>query len=185
VLFVGNVAANKGVMTACEAVLSLRERHPGLRLQILGTGDDDLIHDLQERARRENAADSIEVHGFVSVRERLPAFYRAADVVCSPAVHEVGVANVYIEAMAAGCPVVAADSGAAPEAIVQRETGLLVPPDDVGATAAALHEILADAGLRERLGAAGRRRAEEYFAMDHYVARVLASYQRALVRSPG
>jgi glycosyltransferase involved in cell wall biosynthesis len=180
VLFVGNVAANKGITTLCDAILRLRERHPGLRLQVLGKADDDLVDELAERARSERASDSFEFHGFVADRSQLPAFYRGADVFCSAADHEPGVANVYLEAMAAGRPVVAASTGAAPEAVIERETGLLVPPHDVAALATALDELLTDATLRERLGAAGRRRAEEYFALDRYIERVLAVYERAI-----
>jgi glycogen synthase len=182
VLFVGNVAANKGVTTAAEAVLRLRDDHPDVRLQILGTGDDDLVDELQAHAREEGAADAIEFLGFVGNRDRLPQIYGAADVFCSPADHEVGVANVYIEAMACGCPVVAAVTGAAPEVIKDRETGMLVPPNDVVATRAALDAVLRDPALRERLGAAARRRAETEFAMEHYLERVLGTYARALAR---
>ena len=184
VLFVGNVAANKGVATVVEAVLGLLDEHPGVRLQILGTGDDDLVDELQARAREAGAAGAIEFHGFVADRARLPAYYGGADVFCSPADHEVGVANVYIEAMACGCPVVAAVTGAAPEVVEDGETGLLVPPNDVGATRAALAAVLRDPKLGERLGSAGRRRAEREFAMDRYLERVLATYERALARRP-
>jgi glycosyltransferase involved in cell wall biosynthesis len=95
----------------------------------------------------------------------------------------VGVANVYLEAMASGCPVVASSTGGAPEAVVDGETGLLVEPGDVEATAAALDRVLGDAALRERMGDAGRRRVDDYFAMDRYVDRVLATYARAIDRS--
>jgi glycosyltransferase involved in cell wall biosynthesis len=184
VLFVGNIAANKGVVTAVEAVLRLRNDHPGVRLQILGTGDDDLVDELQAQARAQGAADALEFQGFVADRAQLPAFYGAADVFCSPADHEVGVANVYIEAMACGCPVVAAVTGAAPEVVEDLETGFLVPPNDVAATRDALHVILRDPELRQRLGAAARRRAEDEFAMDKYIERVLATYERALAARP-
>jgi glycosyltransferase involved in cell wall biosynthesis len=184
VLFVGNIAANKGVVTVAEAVLRLRADHPGVRLQILGTGDDDLIDELQARAREQGAVDTFEFHGFVADRAQLPAFYGAADVFCSPAYHEVGVANVYIEAMACGCPVVAAVTGAAPEVVEDRETGFLVPPNDVGATRDALDAVLSDPQRRQRLGSAARRRVEDDFAMDRYVERVLATYERALARRP-
>lgn len=185
VLFVGNVAANKGVTTVVEAVLGLRREHPGVRLQILGTGDDDLVDELQGRAREAGAADALDFVGFVADRSRLPRFYGAADVFCSPADHEVGVANVYIEAMACGCPVVAAVTGAAPEVVADGETGVLVPPNDAVATQAALDTLLRDRRLRRRLGAASRRRAETEFAMDRYLERVLATYERALARRPG
>ncbi len=63
------------------------------------------------------------------------------------------------------------------------ETGLLVPRNDVDAVVRALDRILADAPLRRRMGQAGRRRVEEYFAMDKYIQRVLAVYHKAIDRS--
>src|SRR5260370_30214527 len=179
VLFVGNIAANKGVQTVLEAVLRLRSKYPNIRLQILGKCDDALAEELQARAYAEGAAENVEFHGFVH-RERLPQFYQAAEVFCSPAHYEGGVANVYIEAMACGCPVVASTAGGAPEAIVDGETGVLVPPRDADAVVAALDVIVGDTARRRRMGNTGRRRAEDYFAMDKYIVRVLAAYEKAI-----
>ena len=94
------------MLTLVEAALQLRVQHPTLLLQILGKGDDELVSDIRRRAAEAGAADSIEFVGFVG-REQLPEFYRKAWVFASPAQHEVGVANVYLEAMASECPVVA------------------------------------------------------------------------------
>jgi glycosyltransferase involved in cell wall biosynthesis len=116
-------------------------------------------------------------------RTGLPELYRRADVFCSPALYEGGVANVYIEAMACGCPVVASTAGAAPEAVVDGETGILVPPRDVEATVKALDTILGEGNLRRRMGEAGRRMVEDYFAMDKYILRVLTAYQKTMERS--
>ena len=182
VLFVGNIAENKGVGTTLEAVLRLRARHPDIRLQIAGKPEEEPVAALRERIARAGAEANVELLGFVG-RSELPALYRGAHLFASPAYHEVGVANVYIEAMACGCPVVAAGTGGAPEAIRDGESGLLVPPGDAGATATAIDRLLSDPALRRRMGEAGRARAEEYFGMDHYIKRVLAVYQRALARS--
>lgn len=182
VLFAGNFAVNKGALTVFEAVLRLRDRHPGLRLRMLGK-ENSLSEALAERAREAGAAETVEIVGFVGDRQTVASHYRGADVFCSTALHEVGVANVYLEAMASGCPVVASSTGGAPEAVVHGETGLLVEPGDVDATAAALDRILSDRALAERMGAAGRRRVDDYFAMDRYVDRVLATYERAITRS--
>jgi glycosyltransferase involved in cell wall biosynthesis len=181
VLFVGNVEASKGVKTVFEAVLQLRERHAGIRLQVLGSGD--VAAELQARAKREGAEDCLELVGHVGRRELLPQYYRSAHVMASPADHEVGVANVYVEAMSCACPVVAADAGGAPEAVDHEQSGLLVPPRDVEATRVALDRILGDAAFASRLGAAGRRRAETYFRVDHYIGRVLSAYGEAIERS--
>lgn len=180
VLFVGNIAGNKGVHTVFEAVLKLRPRFPAIRLQLLGKGDEDLIRQFRQTAEAAGAGDMLDFVGFVNDRSRMPDYYRNAHVFCSPAHHEVGVANVYIEAMASGCPVVAADTGGAPEAVIDGKTGFLVPPDNSDAVAAALQRVLGDAEARVRMGHAARQRAEEYFAMDHYTDRVLATYRRAI-----
>jgi glycosyltransferase involved in cell wall biosynthesis len=179
VLFVGNIANNKGVKTVVAAVLRLRSKYPNIRLQVLGTGDDGLREDLERWVHRCGAEANIEFLGFVE-RSRLPDFYRRANVFCSPALYEGGVANVYLEAMASGCPVVASIAGAAPEAVTDGVTGLLVPPEDEGAVVAALDQILSNATLAGQLGEAGRRRVEEYFAMDKYIVRVLKNYQKAI-----
>jgi glycosyltransferase involved in cell wall biosynthesis len=182
VLFVGNIAGNKGVQTVFEAVLRIRAKYPDVQLQIAGEGDEGLLRKLRWRARTERAEANVQFLGFVD-RSKLPELYRGAHVFCSPAQYEGGVANVYIEAMACGCPVVASTAGGAPEAVVDGQTGLLVPPEDVEAVATALARILGDAPLRRWMGEAGRRRAEDYFAMDKYILRVLATYQKAIDNS--
>jgi glycosyltransferase involved in cell wall biosynthesis len=182
VLFVGNIVANKGVKTVLEAVLRLRADHPRLRLVLAGKGDEGLLEDLRRRAESARAADALEYAGFIGDRRSLPALYASADVFCSPAHHEVGVANVYVEAMACGVPVVACDTGGAPEAVTHEVTGLLVPPGDVEATTSALHRILADESLRTTMSGNARRRAVEYFAQERYIERVLRAYERALQR---
>jgi len=68
-----------------------------------------------------------------------------------------------LEAMAAGLPVVASSVGGVPELVVEGETGLLVPPGDPGALAAAIERLLDDSALRRQLGAAGRNRVSEHF----------------------
>jgi glycosyltransferase involved in cell wall biosynthesis len=181
VLFVGNIVGNKGVEVVFEAVLRLRARRPDIRLQVVGDCGG-LALELQERAAREGAEGNVDFTGFVG-RAGLPALYQAAQVFCSPAQYEGGVANVYLEAMACACPVVASTAGGAPEAVADGETGLLVPPDDVGAVARALDQILGDGPRRRRMGEAARRRVEDYFAMDKYIARVLTIYQKAIDRS--
>lgn len=179
VLFVGNIAANKGVETVLEAVLRLRFKYPNVRLQILGKCDDGLEEELLCKARAAGAGPNIEFHGFVD-RARLPEFYGRAQVFCSPAQYEGDVANVYIEAMASGCPVVASIAGAGAEAVVDGETGILVPPLDSGAVTRALDLILSNESLRRRMGESGRQLVEHYFAMDKYILRVLAAYQKAI-----
>jgi glycosyltransferase involved in cell wall biosynthesis len=183
VLFVGNVSENKGVDVALDAVLELRPRHPGLRLQVVGKGDDDLAQRLLARADAHGTPDALELVGFVGERARMPDFYRRTTVFCSPAEHEPGVANVFLEAMACGCPAVASTAGGGTEAVIEGVTGELVPPGDVAATAAALESIVGDPDRRARMSAAARAHAVERFGAEGYVARVLSVYDRAIERA--
>src|SRR5262249_20816638 len=65
VLFVGNVALNKGVRTVVESTLRLRSKYAGIRLQVLGKGDDRLQQELQEYVRAQGATENVEFLGFV------------------------------------------------------------------------------------------------------------------------
>lgn len=181
ILFVGNLAASKGAGTAVEAVLRLRSRYPDIKLQIIGRGDGKFVAELQSRVEADDATSNVDFLGFVD-HERLPAFYQRADVFCSPATYEGGTANVYLEAMACGCPVVASTAGGAVEAVVDGTTGCLVPPDDVGLVADALDLILGDELLRHRMKENCRTRAERHFSMDRYISRILGVYQAAIDR---
>ena len=182
VLFAGDFSYSKGAKVAFDAVMRLRARHPAIKLRMLGK-ETDLSRELVMRARADGAGDNLEMVGFVEDRDELARHYREADVFCSTADHEVGVANVYIEAMASGCPVVASTTGGAPEAVVDGESGLLVPPRSVDATADALGRIVGDPGLRGRMSVEARARVDDYFAGERYADRVLATYARAIERS--
>jgi glycosyltransferase involved in cell wall biosynthesis len=182
IAFVGNIAGNKGVLRVLDAVLRLRGRYPDLLLRIAGKEEGDTGRDIRARLRREGAESAVEFLGFVG-RERIRDVYRAADLFCSPAVHEPGVANVYIEAMACGVPVIAGTTGGAAEAVKHGITGLLVPPDSTEALVEALDRLLADPDARRRMGTAARAWVDEYFAMDRYIDRILAVYARARICS--
>ena len=82
--------------------------------------------------------------------------------------------------MAHGRPVVASAVGGLLDLVVDEETGLLVPPGDVGALREALRRLLADEELRARLGANARRRAEETLSWERVTDRTLAAYEEAL-----
>jgi glycosyltransferase involved in cell wall biosynthesis len=85
--------------------------------------------------------------------------------------------------MACGIPIVVSNAGGGAEAVVQGETGLLVPPLAVDAVTEALDRLLGDPALCARMGIAGRLRAEQYFAMDRYMDRVMGVYGRAIETS--
>lgn len=180
VLFVGRLVGNKGAETIAEAGFLLRKKYPDIRLVFVGEGSS-VPERIRERATAEAAEAIIELPGFVPLAE-LPAHYRAAHVFCSPATYE-GFGQTAIEALACGCPAVVSDAGGGAEAVIDGETGFVVPPGDVAATARALDAILGNAALRGRMSAAAVARVAECFAMDRYIGRVLAVYEKAIARS--
>ncbi len=100
----------------------------------------------------------------------------AADLVVHPSLNEI-FPNAVGEAMACGRPVVAADAGGTGELLGRDgDAGVLVPPGDVAALEAAVRELLADPGRRDRLGSAARRRIEAEFPLT----RMIDGYEAAL-----
>jgi glycosyltransferase involved in cell wall biosynthesis len=105
-------------------------------------------------------------------RRDVPAILAAADIFVLPSYFEAMPMSV-IEAMLTGLPVVASDINGTREQVVPEETGLLVPPRQAAPLAQALARLAADAGLRARLGAAGRMRALDRFDESRVLARTL------------
>jgi glycosyltransferase involved in cell wall biosynthesis len=157
-VFLGEIGDRKGAFVLIEAWARLA---PGTRLTLAGDGAVD-------RARRLIAEHGLE--GSVQVRSWLqPAqvgeLLADADVLVLPSRNE-GQPMAVLEAMAHGLCVVASEVGGIPELVDDGRSGLLVPPDDVEALAAALRKVLADDGLRAALGAAARERALKEFDVD-------------------
>jgi glycosyltransferase involved in cell wall biosynthesis len=114
----------------------------------------------------------------------LARLYGEAQVAVVPSLYE-GFSLPAIEAMSCGVAVVATTGGALPEVVgTDGETGLLVPPDDPDALAAAIGRLLDDPTLRARLGAAGRRRVVSRFTWQVTAAGTTACYQALLEGRP-
>jgi glycosyltransferase involved in cell wall biosynthesis len=112
--------------------------------------------------------------------EELARLYGQAEVAIVPSLYE-GFSLPAIEAMSCGVPVVATTGGALPEVVgVSGETGLLVEPNDPDALVVAIRQLLDDAALRERLGAAGRQRVIEHFTWEVTARGTAACYDAIL-----
>lgn len=170
VLTVSRLVRRKGIDTVLDAWPAIRARCPEAVYYVVGTGPEEAR--LVERARR--FAGSVRFVGKVS-DEALPAWYNAADLFVMPARAEgpdvEGFGLVFLEAGACGKPVIGARSGGVPDAIGDGETGLLVPPGDREALAAAMLRVLEDPGYAAALGQAGRARAEAS-SWDHVADRI-------------
>lgn len=112
---------------------------------------------------------------FTGHRQDLPRLLAALDVLVHCAEAE-PFGRVLIEGMAARRPVVAFADGAVPEIVRHEETGLLVPPGDEPALAAAMVELLGDAQRRQRMGVAGRHRVEQHFTAAQTARAIEAIY---------
>jgi phosphatidylinositol alpha-1,6-mannosyltransferase len=169
ILVVGRLAASeryKGHDELLAALPLLIARHPELRLIVVGDGDDRPR--LEAKASHLGVAERVTFRGFVDDRQ-LAALYGSARVFAMPSRGE-GFGLVFLEAMRAGLPCIAARDTAAAEVIVDGETGLLVDPDDPAELARALDTLLADRELAARMGLAGRVREATVFTRQRFAA---------------
>ena len=141
---------------------------------IAGTGPEEpLLRELAARA-------SVPVH-FIGHRDDVEVWYAVADVIAMPSKRE-SFGRTTVEAMAAGRPLVASRVGGLAEAVVDGETGILVPSADAEALGAALRRLLGDNALMRRCGEAARARFEAAFTIEHMAAARRRVWERALGR---
>lgn len=163
-LFVGRLAAVKGVPVLLEALQGLIGDHPDLRLTLVGDGP--------ERDGLERLAAGLGNHvDFVGYRsqDEVAALLREATALVLPSFAE-GLPVVLMEALAARLPVVTTRIAGVAELVEDGKSGLLVPPGDLVALRAALARVLGDPVMRARMGAAGRAKVVDEFASDSEAA---------------
>lgn len=171
---VGTLHAVKGQRFLLDACAELSTRGVAWRCHLVGDGPDRRA--LEARALRLGIAERVVFHGSCE-REEVRDLLGRVDVGVAPSVptsdgRREGIPVALMEAAAVGLPLVASRLSGIPELVREGETGLLVPPGDARALARALERLAADAGLRERLGAAARERVEAEFGLAEGVARL-------------
>jgi glycosyltransferase involved in cell wall biosynthesis len=179
---VGDVAAfgwHKAQEVLVAAVPALLERVPDAHVALVGDGERRPA--VEEAARRLGGAGK-RVH-FTGFRDDVPEVLGSLDVFVMCSVKE-GLCTSALDSQAAGVPVVASAVGGLVEAVADGETGLLVPPRDPPALAAAVARLLLDRPLRDRMGAAGRSRVRERFSVGAMVEGTRAVYGRMLAGAP-
>lgn len=177
VLCVCRLYPRKRVALLLEAARMLRDRIPNLGVRIVGDGPEAAR--LRQRWCALKLEDTVTWLGAMAPSD-LAAEYSRADVFCLPSVQE-GFGIVYLEAMAAGRPVVAARASATPEVA---PCAVLVEPDDAAALAAGIEILYRDPGLRDRLARWGAEWVEQ-FDTAVVARRFLAEIERALGREAG
>jgi glycosyltransferase involved in cell wall biosynthesis len=172
---VGNVAAlvpHKGQRHLIEAAALVVRQVPDARFVIAGEGE--LRQALERQIKEHHLEKHVLLAGF---RPDVLSVHKAFDIFVMSSVTE-GLGTSLLDAMACAKPVVATTAGGIPEVVADGETGLLVPPRDHHALADAIVRLLNDAGLRTRLGEAGRARVRERFSADRMVRDTLRVYER-------
>ena len=157
ILCVAHLYRRKDVATLLAAMSRLSHE---VVLRVVGTGPE--LASLRRQAQELRLGRRVEFLGHV-VFDRLAEEYRRADVFCLPSRQE-SFGIVFLEAMAAGLPIVAARAGAVPEVVPDGVCGILVPAASPDELAQALDRLLSSAEERSRMGEAGRRRAPLYDA---------------------
>jgi phosphatidylinositol alpha-1,6-mannosyltransferase len=169
VVCVSRLVPRKGQDTLIHAVPQVRRQVRDVALLLVGAGR--YRDELTALAGSLGVADAVVFAGGVPHAE-LPAHYAAGDVFAMPCrtrrggLDVEGLGIVYLEASATGLPVVCGDSGGAPDAVREDETGFVVPGRDVSAVADRLGQLLRDDALRSRMGAAGRAWVERDWRWD-------------------
>jgi len=149
----------KNTATLIRAMPRVTSAVPGTRLRIIGGGPE--VPRLEALVRRLGLTETVELTGSLGGAAQVRDELARADVFCLPSRQE-GFGIVFLEAMAAGLPIVAAARGAVPEVAPHGEVSLLVDPDDVEGLAGALVRTLEDPVLRRRLVQAGAARWRNY-----------------------
>src|SRR5437870_1726244 len=179
IVAVGRLVEKKGFDDLIDACGLLVDRDRLFRCRIIGAGT--LRPVLQAQIERLALQGRVELAGPVPQGEVIKEMHNAA-VLAVPCIigadgDRDGLPNVMQEALALGTPVISTDVTGIPEVVRDGETGLQVPQHDAAALASALERLLADAALRVRLAAAGRRLIEAEFNIHHNAARRRAIFR--------
>ena len=178
----GRISAWKGQTVLAEAAALIRESGRNAHFLVMGGVFDG---DMRPLIALENVIREHHLESTFSIRDFRPDardLLRALDLFVLPSVLPEPFGLVVTEAMAAGLPVVATDQGGPREIVVNRETGLLVPPSDPQALAEALGYLLDHPAIRQQYGEAGRKRLLEHFSLKLFVDRFSTLYSTCLSR---
>jgi glycosyltransferase involved in cell wall biosynthesis len=174
-VMVARFSAQKDHSTLLSALAGI---HSPFRLLLVGDGPTLPV--VQAEAARLGLQERIE---FLGARTDIPGILSQCQAMLLITNWE-GFPITILEAMRAGLPVIASDTGGNGEAVVHERTGLLVPPRDINAVQNAVVRLLESAELRVRLGNAGRTRYEEEFGLSSMLSRTLSVYEAVLEMEP-
>lgn len=181
-IFTGRMIEDKGVGDLLNALPLLRKDFPDLLLLLVGDGQDRECFAAQ--AEELNLPPHLHWAGWVP-SEDIPSWMGVADVQVVPSRENAGgwreaQGLVVVEAMQAGCPVVATRTGGIPDMVIENETGYLVPTADPAHLAAAINKLLSDSTHARTLGQAGQERAVKFFSPQAVTRQTEALFEQIL-----
>jgi phosphatidylinositol alpha-1,6-mannosyltransferase len=165
VLASGGVKTRKGTHLLIEALALVRQQVPDVQLIVTGRQDHPAyLADMQQQITDLGLTGHVHLTGVIS-EDDLLGWYQNADLFALPSLNVggkfEGFGLVFLEAGACGLPVIGTTGSGVEEAVVDGQTGLLVPQNDSSALAEAMLRLLRDETLRARMGAAGRKHAQD------------------------
>jgi glycosyltransferase involved in cell wall biosynthesis len=173
---VARLSKEKGLHSLLEAFAIVARRRAEARLVLAGDGPER--RRLERLAARLGLGERVRFLGEVP-HEEVPQVLQGLDIFAMPSTYE-GFGVAALEAEAMEVPVIASRIHGIPDVVVDGETGLLAPPRDHKALAAALDRLASDADLRRRLGRAGRAFVAEHYSWEENTAQMEALYRAAL-----
>ena len=180
ILFVGRLDRHyKGHDHLIEASAIMKNQ--GVKFKMVFAGGGQRLEDFRNQIAIMGLQSYVDFRGFVS-DEELKTLYATADVFALPSSGE-GFGLVYLEAMAHSLPCLAVNAGAAPEVVLDQETGVCVEYGDVDAIAKALQKLIEDTELRVKLGKNGRLRYEQHFTLSAFEERLSNLFNEIRIRS--
>jgi len=164
VTYIGRFVKEKGILDLLEAFLIVSKHHSDIYLLLVGdASSDERDIEIKQKIRvflnLEDVNSKIVLTGY---REDIPEILKVTNIFVLPSYRE-GLPRSIIEAMAMSIPVVATNIRGCREEVIDGETGILVPPGDVGALASAILKLYRNPDLREKMGSNGRKKAEELY----------------------
>jgi glycosyltransferase involved in cell wall biosynthesis len=160
----------KGHRHLIDALAKVAAHRPDVITILVGEGP--LENPLRAQCAARGLTDRIR---FLGYRRDVPELFEAADMVVLPSLYE-GLPLVAIEALAAGRPMVATEVDGTPEVVLHEKTGLLVPPANPTALAAAIERLLDNPELASRLATDGRKFVRENFTLQRQIEETVALY---------
>lgn len=169
---VSRLIEQKGISYGLQAFAQVAAAHPDAHILI--AGDGALRAELEAQAAALGLAGRVH---FLGWRTDAPRLMAALDLFLMPSLWE-GFGMTLLEAMSQAVPIIGSTAGAIPEVVQHGETGLTVPPADVGALAGALETLLGDARLRQQMGDAGLARLNAHFGAQAMIDAHLRLYHQ-------